>query len=137
MALYPPSQPDQWTLPRVLRAALLLVNDLLHYQRRPSVVPLDELTDAGGADGSVWQENAGVEKAGMRQAEIDLLTLIDQLPTCHRDVLLIVDVHGYTHAEAMQLLELPLCTIKSHLCQARIALRDRLVEAGQMPGRPA
>ncbi|MBX3054766.1 MAG: hypothetical protein KF753_25065 [Caldilineaceae bacterium] len=70
----------------------------------------------------------------MSQAELHLLTLIYQLPTCQRDALLVVDMHGYTHAEAMQLLALPLCTIKTHLCQARIALRDQLVEAGQLPG---
>ncbi|HRJ41474.1 MAG: hypothetical protein KJZ86_18585 [Caldilineaceae bacterium] len=81
---------------------------------------------------SIWQRMT--KKRGIRQAELHLLTLIDQLPTCQREVLLIVDVHGYTHAEAVYLLALPLCTIKSHLCQARIALRDQLVETGQIPG---
>lgn len=137
MALYPPSQPYQLVRPAVSwlqRIATKTYNDLLHYQRRPPTIRLDELTGAGGAESIVLPESAGVEKAGMRQAEIDLLTLIDQLPTCHREVLLAVDVHGYTHAEAMHLLELPLSTIKSHLCQARIALRDRLVETGQVAG---
>lgn len=81
---------------------------------------------------SIWQRVT--KKREIRQAELHLVTLIDQLPTGQREVLLIVDVHGYTHAEAMHLLALPLCTIQSHLCQARIALRDRLVETGQLPG---
>lgn len=126
MALCPPSQPDQWTLPRLIRAAMLLVNDLLRYQRRPPVISLDELSDDTGV--------YGAGKAGMSQAERYLLTLIDQLPTCHRDVLLIVDVQRYTCAEAAQLLELPLSTIIFHLSQARVALRDQLVAAGQVSG---
>ena len=137
MALYPPSQPYQLIRPAVSwlqRIATKTYNDLLHYQRRPPAVRLDELTDDSGAKSIFLQENVGVEKAGMRQAEMHLLTLIDQLPACHRDVLLMVDVHGYTHAQAVQLLELPLSTIKSHLCQARMALRDRLVEVGQVAG---
>jgi len=47
-------------------------------------------------------------------------------------VLLIVDVHGYDYAEAMHRLALPMSTIKSHLCQARVALRDGLVAARLM-----
>jgi len=61
-----------------------------------------------------------------------LLALIDQLPASHREVLLIVDVHGYDYAEAMHRLALPMSTIKSHLCQARVALRDGLVAAKLM-----
>lgn len=65
-----------------------------------------------------------------------LLILIDELSTWHREVLLVVDMHGYNCGEAAHMLGLPLGTIKSRLCRARMALRDRLVEVGLTPGRP-
>lgn len=84
------------------------------------------------------EKSADVESVGVRQEEMSVfLTLIDELSTWHREVLLIVDMHGYTYGEAAQMLGLPLDTIKSRLCRARMALRDRLVEVGLTPGRPA
>ena len=112
--------------------------DHLPYQRHRSINELDRLMENTRTDFIVLPESAEAEKVWVRQEEIRVInTLIDQLPTYHRDVLLIVDVHRYTHAEAMQMLQLPLDTIKTHLCQARMALRDRLVAVGQVPGRPA
>lgn len=85
----------------------------------------------------ILEKIADVEIVGVRQEEMSvLLTLIDQLSIRHREVLLIVDMHGYTYGEAAQILGLPLDTIKSCLCRARMALRDRLVEEGLTPGRP-
>jgi len=86
----------------------------------------------------ILEKSADVESVGVRQEEMRvLLTLIDQLSTWHREVLLIVDMHGYNYGEAAQMLGLPLDTIKSRLCRARMALRDRLVEVGLTPGRAA
>ncbi len=86
----------------------------------------------------ILEKIADVEIVGVRQEEIRvLLTRIDQLSTRHREVLLIVDMHGYSYGEAAQILGLSQGTIKSRLCQARMALRDRLVEVGLMPGPPA
>jgi DNA-directed RNA polymerase specialized sigma24 family protein len=65
-----------------------------------------------------------------------LLRLIEQLPAVHREVLLMVDVHRHTQAEVVQMVDLPLKTIQSHLCQARTSLRDQMVAAGVMPARP-
>ena len=65
-----------------------------------------------------------------------LLSLIQQLPALHREMLLMVDVHRHTRAEVVQMVDLPLKAIQSHLCQARFSLRDQLVAAGLLPGRP-
>ena len=122
----------------LMRMARNAYNDYLRNQRHRSINGLDRLMENTGTDFIVLPESADTEKVRVRQEEVRILiSLIDQLPTCHRDVLLIVDVHGHTHAEAMQMLQLPLDTIKTHLCRARVALRDRLVAVGQMPGRPA
>jgi RNA polymerase sigma-70 factor (ECF subfamily) len=59
-----------------------------------------------------------------------LLQAIDALPHWHRDVVLLVDVHGYDYTEAAEMLNLPLGTVKSRLSRARSALRDQLLKAG-------
>lgn len=65
-----------------------------------------------------------------------LLSLIQQLPTLHQEILLMVDVHRHTGAEVVHMVDLPLKAIQSHLCQARFSLRDQLVASGLLPGRP-
>ena len=65
-----------------------------------------------------------------------LLSLIQQLPALHQEMLLMVDVHRHTRAEVVQMVDLPLKAIQSHLCQARFSLRDQLVAVGLLPGRP-
>ncbi len=47
-----------------------------------------------------------------------LLQTIDQLPPWHRNVVLLVDVHGYDYSEAAEILDLPLGTVKSRLSRA-------------------
>jgi RNA polymerase sigma-70 factor (ECF subfamily) len=65
-----------------------------------------------------------------------LLHTIDDLPEWHRDVVLLVDVHGYDYAEAATLLDLPLGTVKSRLSRAQATLRDRLLESGYIRPEP-
>ena len=71
-------------------------------------------------------EHIVLQNEGMRL----LLAAIDELPSYHRSVVLLVDVQGYDYAEAAELLELPLGTVKSRLSRARAALRDQLVRSG-------
>ena len=71
-------------------------------------------------------EHIVLQNEGMRL----LLAAIDELPAYHRNVVLLVDVQGYDYAEAAELLDLPLGTVKSRLRRARAALRDELVRAG-------
>ena len=62
-----------------------------------------------------------------------ILHEIDQLPPWHRNVVLLIDVHGYDYAEAAELLSLPLGTVKSRLSRARAALRDALIAQDMIP----
>jgi RNA polymerase sigma-70 factor (ECF subfamily) len=62
-----------------------------------------------------------------------LIKAIDALPSYHRTVVMLVDVHGYDYTEASTLLQLPLGTVKSRLSRARAALRDALVQIGLVP----
>lgn len=110
--------------------------DHLRYQRRRPAISLDELAEYAGPDLAIAQEAEDVESVVVRREEMrTLVALIDQLPVWHREVLLLVDMHGYDYAEAADMLQLPLGTVKSRLSRARMALRDRLVEVGLTPGR--
>lgn len=107
--------------------------DHLRRQKRRAAVSLDELTEQHGIDYLATEEYVAedpehivLQNEGMRL----LLSAIDDLPVYHRNVVLLVDVQGYDYAEAAELLDLPLGTVKSRLSRARAALRDQLVRAG-------
>jgi RNA polymerase sigma-70 factor (ECF subfamily) len=61
-----------------------------------------------------------------REATIDLERAIAALPEGYRAVLVLHDVHGYTHAEIASLLDVDEGTSKSQLSRARRAVRARL-----------
>lgn len=112
--------------------------DHLRRQKRRSTVSLDELAELGSLDyleptvsASEDPEAIAMQNEGMHT----LLHAIDALPAWHRSVVMLVDVQGYDYAEAAEMLNLPLGTVKSRLSRARAALRDELVRAGVVPGR--
>ena len=91
----------------------------------------DELVEnAGyeyGAVDPIAEENP--EQTVMQQETMQsILGAINDLPSWHRTVVMLVDVQGYDYAEAAEMLRLPLGTVKSRLSRARAALRDLLVE---------
>lgn len=61
---------------------------------------------------------------------------IAQLTATQRHVLQRVDLEGYTYSEVAVELQIPMCTVKSHLYRARAQVRDQLVIAGLVPGVP-
>ncbi len=52
--------------------------------------------------------------------------VLDQLPTHHREVLVLCDLEERADSEVAELLGLPKGTVKSRLRRARIGLRDRV-----------
>lgn len=61
---------------------------------------------------------------------IELERAVAQLPEGYREVLLLHDVHGYTHEEVGEILGIESGTSKSQLSRARSTLRRRLSETG-------
>jgi RNA polymerase sigma-70 factor (ECF subfamily) len=123
----------------LLRIVTNTCYDYLRSQRRRASVSLEDLTDQAGAefqlaitDEEVNPELLATQREGMQF----LLQAIDELPAWHRNVVLLVDVHGYDYTEAAELLQLPLGTVKSRLSRARAALRDRLVSVGYVRTAP-
>ena len=117
----------------LLRIVTNTCYDYLRSQRRRSTVSLEDLTDPSGAEFPQLRadEQQNPEMLVTQQESLQfLLQAIEQLPNWHRDVVLLVDVHGYDYTEASEMLGLPLGTVKSRLSRARSALRDQLIKAG-------
>ena len=120
----------------LLRIVTNTCYDYLRSQRRRTTVSLDDLTEPSGAEFPQLRadELQNPEMLVTQQESLQfLLQAIDALPNWHRDVVLLVDVHGYDYTEAAEMLGLPLGTVKSRLSRARSALRDQLIKAGFVP----
>ena len=117
----------------LLRIVTNTCYDYLRSQRRRSTLSLDDLTESSGAEFPQLRadELQNPEMLVTQQESLQfLLQAIDALPNWHRDVVLLVDVHGYDYTEAAEMLGLPLGTVKSRLSRARSALRDQLIKVG-------
>lgn len=123
----------------LLRIVTNTCYDMLRRQKRRNALSLDEMTEETNGDTVVQMtslypleecdpEVLASSSEGMQQ----MLSLIDELPAWHKNVILLVDVHGYDYGEAAELLDVPLGTIKSRLSRARATLRDRLVSTGMI-----
>ena len=98
-------------------------------QRRPSEVPVDEITERELAD------SAARLPAGQRSAEAealdalpdnDIKTAMDALPDGFRAVVYYADVQGYTCAETAAILGIPHGTVMSRASRGRQRLRIAL-----------
>ena len=88
-------------------------------RRHAAEVDLDEELIPAEPDGI---QNWTIEPERLRQA-------VGDLPNGFRDVLVLHDVEGYTHAEIAELLEVSVGTSKSQLSRARARLRRALTGA--------
>lgn len=117
----------------LLRIVTNTCYDILRSQRRRATISLEDITEHGDSEFPALRadDHHNPEILVTEQESLQaLLHAIDQLPTWHREVVLLVDVHGYDYSEAAGLLGLPLGTVKSRLSRARAALRDALIQAG-------
>jgi RNA polymerase sigma-70 factor (ECF subfamily) len=124
----------------LLRIVTNTCYDYLRSQRRRAAISLDDLTEPSNAEFPQLQadELQNPEVFVTQQESLQFLHhSIDILPSWHRDVVLLVDVHGYDYTEAAEMLGLPLGTVKSRLSRARSALRDQLLKAGYVSTQAA
>lgn len=56
----------------------------------------------------------------------DLERAVEALPEAYRSALVLVDVQGFSYAEAAEILEVPLGTVRSRLSRARSRLKEDL-----------
>lgn len=122
----------------LLRIVTNTCYDHLRRQKRRRALSLDELTEGSDSEAALGEhshdtvedpETVAIQHERMQS----LLSAIDDLPAWHRNVVLLIDVHGMDYEEAAEQLGVPLGTVKSRLSRGRAALRDRLVRDGLVP----
>lgn len=116
-----------WQPGSVLRSWLLSLMHNLHLNQRR-----DWRHDDGHADLDDLPEpgHDPMARAGER---LDLQRALAALPPAAREVLLLVTVEEYSHAEAAQILGLPVGTVMSRLHRARERLRVLMSEPDTAP----
>lgn len=89
-----------------------------HYRRQRETEDIDSLTlahDLSPEHVSGQQEIVGKVRAA-----------IARLPLGQRQVVTLVDIEGFSYAEVAAILAVPVGTVMSRLCRARVALKDLL-----------
>jgi RNA polymerase sigma-70 factor (ECF subfamily) len=117
----------------LLRIVTNTCYDHLRRQKRRAAISLDELVEQTGSEPPILPSTTSGNPEAItlhNEGMSLLLDAIGNLPSWHRNVVLLIDVHGYDYAEAAQMLDLPLGTVKSRLSRARAALRNELVGSG-------
>jgi len=122
----------------LLRIVTNTCYDHLRRQKRRRALSLDELTEGSDTEASLGERAQDTvedpETMALQREQMQmLLAAIDDLPVWHRNVVLLIDVHGMDYEEAALQLNVPLGTVKSRLSRGRAALRDRLVREGLVP----
>lgn len=122
----------------LLRIVTNTCYDHLRRQKRRRALSLDELTEGSDSEAALGEHSHDTvedpETVAIQHERMQLLlTAIDDLPAWHRNVVLLIDVHGMDYEEAAAQLDVPLGTVKSRLSRGRAALRDRLVREGLVP----
>lgn len=84
--------------------------------------------EALAATAGVWEAmNADPERAFFDSfVDEDVLREIDKLPEPYREAVVLVDVEGFSYAEACEMLNLPVGTVKSRLYRGRRLLQQAL-----------
>jgi RNA polymerase sigma-70 factor, ECF subfamily len=104
--------------------------DLLRSFNKHPTQPLFPVDDYGEELESIsWiaDPEAGVETILDRKETSErLLQALDELPTNFRSVLTLIDLYELDYSEAMQILNIPMGTVKSRLARARLQMQTKI-----------
>jgi RNA polymerase sigma-70 factor (ECF subfamily) len=105
-------------------------------QRRPSEVPVDDVTERDLADSAARQSTASRSaeaEALTRLPDGDLRSALATLPDDFRTVLFYAEVQGHTFAETATILNIPRGTVMSRVSRGRQRLRIALADTAHAP----
>ncbi len=101
---------------------------------RPEDVSLD-------GDGEVSLYDTLRDETAMPEAEVldriaadEVVRAVERLPELHREVVLLVDVEGFSYRDAAEVLGVPIGTVMSRLHRARRQLQKALYEYARESG---
>lgn len=104
-------------------------------KKREATVSIDLYDE--GVD-SLWNKTAETHVSTNEQVIIDKLTVraaLGRLSRDHREILVLVDMAGFTYREAADLLDVPIGTVMSRISRARGILFDELSRDQSPPSR--
>lgn len=104
----------------------ITVNACLDRARRAKVRAADPLPPDGISDPR--------DRLGERETALDMLAALRQLPTEQAAALVLVDVEGWPVADAAEILEVPVGTVKSRCARGRARLAAHLLGNPAGPG---
>ncbi|HXQ34311.1 MAG TPA: sigma-70 family RNA polymerase sigma factor [Anaerolineales bacterium] len=126
-----------WILKIVTNSAY---DALRRLKRHPiqSLLPDDEYGGEIESPTRLADPTVSVENI-VEQAEFftDLSRLLAELPAVYHEVLTLIDVYEFDYAEAAQLLNVPIGTVKSRLARARLQMSRKLCNAKKYVVLPA
>lgn len=110
----------------------IVVNACLDLVRRRAVRPVVPLP-AEAADLGLGAAQVGRDAIGERQLQLDITAALRLLPFDQRVAIVLVDIEGYSVAEASRILDVPSGTVKSRCARGRARLADELSAYGNRP----
>lgn len=104
--------------------------DVLRRLKRRPMRPLFSLNQDGDEiDSSMWLADTQTSvQAEVEQNEFakSIQSLLDELPDVYRRVLTLIDIYEMDYAEAADVLNVPLGTVKSRLARARFRISEEM-----------
>ena len=115
-----------WMLKIVTNMAYDMLRRMKRHPTQP-LFPLDQYGDE--ADSPVWlaDTNTSVQdEVEQNEFAKSLQHLLDELPDVYRRVLTLIDMYEMDYAEAADVLNVPLGTVKSRLARARFRMSEKV-----------
>jgi len=94
-----------------------------HYRQHREMIDIEELEDFRYA-----HENTPEDAHSQAQIVLRVRNAIEKLPLGQRQVLTLVDLGELSYTDVASALDIPIGTVMSRLCRARLALRTTLQE---------
>ncbi len=117
----------------VYRIAVNAAKDFLRSESRRPHISLDADTEDDDGEGQPMQiaddSTAADPQASAEASETQRIVraALARLSDNHREILILRDIEGYSYEDIADMLGLELCTVKSRINRARIAMRQELV----------
>lgn len=102
-----------------------------HYRRYRDSVDIDEVEESHFASETTPEDNCQQTETVLR-----VRRAIAKLPVGQRQVVTLVDLEEFSYLEVATILDIPVGTVMSRLCRARLSLKEMLLERKLVQGIP-